>query len=53
MGGIITVRGGTYYWEEGNTGFDIEGELELTIRAFEGEEVIFDCQHKSEFLNIT
>jgi len=53
MGGIITVRGGTYYWEEGNTGFDIEGELELTIRAFEGEEVIFDCQHQSDFLYLT
>ena len=53
MGGIITVRGGTYYWKDGNTGFDIEGELELTIRAFEGEEVIFDCQHQSDFLYLT
>jgi len=53
MGGIITVRGGTYYWEDGNTGIDIEGEVELTIRAFEGEEVIFDCQHESDFLYLT
>ena len=53
MGGIITVRGGTYYWEDGNAGIDIEGELEITIRAFEGEEVIFDCQHESDFLYLS
>uniref|UniRef100_UPI00388F37B3 Ig-like domain repeat protein n=1 Tax=Methanobrevibacter sp. TaxID=66852 RepID=UPI00388F37B3 len=53
MGGIITVRGGTYYYEDGNAGIDIEGELEITIRAFEGEEVIFDCQHESDFLYLT
>ncbi len=53
MGGIITVRGGTYYWKDGNAGIDIEGELEITIRAFEGEEVIFDCQHESDFLYLT
>ena len=53
MGGIITVRGGTYKWEDGNTGIDIEGELEITIRAFEGEEVIFDCQHESDFLYLS
>ncbi|MEE0934829.1 MAG: Ig-like domain repeat protein, partial [Methanobrevibacter sp.] len=50
MGGIITVRGGTYYLEDG---IDIEGELEITIRAFEGEEVIFDCQHQCDFLYLT
>ena len=53
MGGIITVRGGTYKWEDGNAGIDIEGELEITIRAFEGEEVIFDCQHESDFLYLS
>ena len=53
MGGIITVRGGTYYWKDGNAGIDIEGELEITIRAFEGEEVIFDCQHESDFLYLS
>ena len=53
MGGIITVRGGTYYYEDGNAGIDIEGEAEITIRAFAGEEVIFDCQHESDFLYLT
>ncbi len=53
MGGIITVRGGTYYYEDGNAGIDIEGELEITIRAFAGEEVIFDCQHESDFLYLS
>ena len=53
MGGIITVRGGTYCYEDGNAGIDIEGEAEITIRAFAGEEVIFDCQHESDFLYLT
>ena len=52
MGGIITVRGGTYNgW--GFCGIDIEGELEITIRAYPGEEVIFDCEGENYFLHLT
>ena len=52
MGGIITVRGGTYNgW--GFCGIDIEGELEITIRAYPGEEVIFDCEGEDYFLHLT
>jgi len=52
MGGIITVRGGTYNgW--GFCGIDLEGELEITIRAYPGEEVIFDCEGEDYFLHLT
>nr|WP_294999809.1 Ig-like domain repeat protein [uncultured Methanobrevibacter sp.] len=47
--GIITVRGGTY----DVSGIDIEGEVELTIRAYENEEVIFDCGNEDYFLHLT
>ena len=52
MGGIITVRGGTYRGEDFR-GIDIEGELEITIRAYEDEEVIFDCEGEDYFLHLT
>ncbi|WP_296786071.1 hypothetical protein, partial [uncultured Methanobrevibacter sp.] len=52
MGGIITVRGGTYKGEDFR-GIDIEGELEITIRAYGGEEVIFDCEGEDYFLHLT
>ena len=52
MGGIITVRGGTYNGY-GFCGIDIEGELEITIRAYPGEEVIFDCEGEDYFLHLT
>ena len=47
--GIITVRGGTYYVSS----MDIEGEVELTIRAYEDEEVIFDCGGDDYFMLLT
>ena len=47
--GIITVRGGTYYV----SGCDVEGEVELTIRAYGDEEVIFDCGGENYFLYLT
>ena len=52
MGGIITVRGGTYKGY-GFCGIEIEGELEITIRAYPGEEVIFDCEGENQFLYLT
>ena len=52
MGGIITVRGGTYKGEDFR-GIDIEGELEITIRAYKDEEVIFDCEGEDYFLHLT
>ena len=52
MGGIITVRGGTYRGY-GFCGIEIEGELEITIRAYPGEEVIFDCEGENQFLYLT
>ncbi|MEE1336394.1 Ig-like domain repeat protein [Methanobrevibacter sp.] len=52
MGGIITVRGGTYRGY-GFCGIEIEGELEITIRAYPGEEVIFDCEGEDYFLYLT
>ena len=51
--GIITVRGGTYTPEDGICGIEIEGEVELTIKAFEDEEVIFDCGGENYFLHLT
>ncbi|WP_298523334.1 right-handed parallel beta-helix repeat-containing protein, partial [uncultured Methanobrevibacter sp.] len=50
--GIITVRGGTYSGY-GFYGIDIEGEVELTIRAYEDEEVIFDCGGENYFMVLT
>ena len=47
--GIITVRGGTY----SVSSMDIEGEVELTIRAFGDEEVIFDCGGEDYFMLLT
>ena len=47
--GIITVRGGTY----SVSSIDIEGELELTIRAYGDEEVIFDCGDEYYFMLLT
>lgn len=52
FGGIISVRGGTYKGY-GFCGIDIEGELEITIRAYGGEEVIFDCEGEDYFLHLT
>ena len=52
FGGIITVRGGTYKGY-GFCGIDIEGELEITIRAYGDEEVIFDCEGEDYFLHLT
>lgn len=50
--GIITVRGGTYSGDE-FCGIYLEGEMELTIKAYEGEEVIFDCGNANYFLHLT
>ncbi|MDO5860279.1 Ig-like domain repeat protein, partial [Methanobrevibacter sp.] len=47
--GIITVRGGTYQVYS----IDIEGEVELTIKAYENEEVIFDCGGEYYFMLLT
>ena len=47
--GIITVRGGTYPVYS----IDIEGEVELTIKAYENEEVIFDCGGDNYFMLLT
>ena len=47
--GIITVRGGTY----SVSSMDIEGEVELTIRAYGDEEVIFDCGGDNYFMLLT
>ena len=47
--GIITVRGGTY----SVSSMDIEGEVELTIRAYGDEEVIFDCGGEDYFMLLT
>ncbi len=47
--GIITVRGGTYPVYS----IDIEGEVELTIKAYENEEVIFDCGGEYYFMLLT
>ena len=47
--GIITVRGGTYPVY----GIDIEGEVELTIKAYENEEVTFDCGGEYYFMLLT
>ncbi|MBQ7927788.1 MAG: Ig-like domain repeat protein [Methanobrevibacter sp.] len=47
--GIITVRGGTY----SVSSMDIEGEIELTIRGYENEEVIFDCGGENYFMLLT
>ncbi|WP_407380671.1 hypothetical protein [Methanobrevibacter sp.] len=47
--GIITVRGGTY----SVSSMDIEGEVELTIRAYGDEEVIFDCGGEYYFMLLT
>ena len=47
--GIITVRGGTYSVYS----MDIEGEVELTIRAYADEEVIFDCGGDDYFMLLT
>ncbi|MBQ9025048.1 MAG: hypothetical protein IJ104_01525, partial [Methanobrevibacter sp.] len=47
--GIITVRGGTY----SVSSMDIEGEVELTIRAYGDEEVIFDCGDEYYFMLLT
>ncbi|MBR6024914.1 MAG: Ig-like domain repeat protein [Methanobrevibacter sp.] len=47
--GIITVRGGTYLVSS----MDIEGEVELTIRAYGDEEVIFDCGGDDYFMLLT
>ena len=47
--GIITVRGGTY----SVSSMDIEGEVELTIRASGDEEVIFDCGGEDYFMLLT
>ena len=47
--GIITVRGGTY----SVSSIDIEGEIELTIKAFENETVIFDCGGDDYFMLLT
>ncbi len=50
--GTIIIRGGTYSGD-GFCGIDVEGELEVTIKAYEGEEVIFDCQNSDYFLLLT
>ena len=50
--GIITVRGGTYSGDEFR-GIKLEGELEVTIKAFEDEVVIFDCENEDYFLYLT
>ena len=50
--GIITVRGGRYSGY-GFCGFELEGELELTIKAYEGEEVIFDCENENQFMHLS
>ncbi|MBR1611093.1 MAG: hypothetical protein IJ672_06390, partial [Methanobrevibacter sp.] len=47
--GIITVRGGTY----SVSSMDIEGEVELTIRAYGNEEVIFYCGGVDYFMLLT
>ena len=47
--GIITVRGGTY----SVSSMDIEGEVELTIRAYGDEKVIFDCGGNDYFMLLT
>ena len=47
--GIITVRGGTY----SVSSMDIEGEVELSIRAYGDEEVIFDCGGEYYFMLLT
>ena len=47
--GIITVRGGTYSVYS----MDIEGEVELTIRAYGDEKVIFDCEGEDYFMLLT
>ena len=50
--GIITVRGGTYSGDEFR-GIKLEGELEVTIKAFADEVVIFDCENEDYFLYLT
>ena len=47
--GIITVRGGTY----SVSSMDIEGEVELTIKAYGDEKVIFDCGGEDYFMLLT
>ena len=47
--GIITVRGGTY----SVSSIDIEGEVELTIKAYGDEKVIFDCGGEDYFMLLT
>ena len=50
--GIITVRGGRYSGDEFR-GITLEGEHEVTIKAYGDEEVIFDCGNEDYFLHLT